>query len=168
MRKSVLLAAVLLTAGLALTACNKQEAADQAGAAPATVQATRPADPNDQQAWNKYFGQLVQANLQGMKAQQPYPYLVPAGDSEEVVAQRGRQLDGVHDTVLRGVLPGNLLAFAGRDSATTAQFIADAFKDAQAGSFKDVIIVFIGEQADEAKVDEVLKPTGATVRFVQM
>jgi hypothetical protein len=106
--------------------------------------------------------------MQGMKADRPYPYLVPGGDSEEAVAGRGRQLSNVQDTVARGVLPGNMLVFAGPDSAKTADLVGEAFKDAKPGSFKDVIILFIGDQADQQRVDDVLKPTGATVRFVQM
>ena len=35
-------------------------------------------------------------------------------------------------------------------------------------SFKDVIILFIGAKADEQRVSDVLKPTGATFRFVEM
>ena len=46
--------------------------------------------------------------------------------------------------------------------------MTEAFKDAKPGSFKDVIILFIGDQADQQRVDDVLKPTGATVRFVAM
>ena len=167
MRKFVLIAAIALTASLALSACGKHEAAEQAGQQ-ASQQAAKPTDPNDTKAWNAYLGQIVQNNMQGMKADRPYPYLVPAGDSEEAVAGRGRQLSNVQDTVARGVLPGNMLVFAGPDSAKTADLVTEAFKDAKPGSFKDVIILFIGDQADQQRVDDVLKPTGATVRFVAM
>ncbi|MGY3039554.1 putative small secreted protein [Rhodanobacter sp. TND4EL1] len=167
MRKFALIAALALTASLALSACGKHEDAQQAGPQ-ATQQATKPTDPNDVKAWNAYLGQIVQNNMQGMKADRPYPYLVPAGDSDEAVAGRGRQLSNVEDTVARGVLPGNMLVFAGPDSAKTADLIAAAFKDAKPGSFKDVIVLFIGDKADEQRVDDVLKPTGATVRFVAM
>ena len=68
----------------------------------------------------------------------------------------------------RGVLPGNMLVFAGPESAKTADLIIEAFKDAKPGSFKDVIILFIGDQADEQRVTDALKPTGATIRFVVM
>ena len=61
-----------------------------------------------------------------------------------------------------------MMAFGGPDSAKTADLIVEAFKDAKAGSFKDVIVLFIGDQADEQRVDDVLKPTGATIRFVDM
>ena len=167
MRKFALFAAVALTASLALSACGKHEDSQQADQQ-TSQQATKPTDPNDVKAWNAYLGQIVQNNMQGMKADRPYPYLVPAGDSEDDVARRGRQLSNVQDTVARGVLPGNMLVFAGPDSAKTADLVIAAFKDAKPGSFKDVIILFIGDQADQQRVADVLKPTGAESRFVAM
>lgn len=167
MRKFAYLATTLaLTGCLALAACshhdNNQQAAAQAH------KLTRPTNPNDTQAWNAYLVQLVQSNLKGMSAPQPYPYLVPSGDDAASTAAYQRQLSNVEDTVERGVLPGNLLAFAGESSTKTANLITTAFADAKPGSFKGVIIVFIGDKADEQRVDAVLQPTGATIRFVQM
>ena len=167
MRKIVLIAALALTAALALSGCGKKEA-DQQANQPVTQHLTKPTSTTDTKGWNAYLGQLVQNNLQGMKASQPYAYLVTAGDTDEAKAQNDRQLQSVQDTVARGVLPGNLLAFAGPVSSMTADLVVAAFKDAKPGSFKDVIIVFIGDQADEQRVADALKPTGATFHFVQM
>ncbi len=167
MRKIVLIAALALTAALTLSACGKKDA-DQQASQPATQQLTKPTSPTDIKGWNGYLGQLVQNNLQGMKASQPYAYLVTAGDTDEAKAQNDRQLQSVQDTVARGVLPGNLLAFAGPVSSMTADLVVAAFKDAKPGSFKDVIIVFIGDKADEQRVADALKPTGATFHFVAM
>jgi hypothetical protein len=166
MRKFILVAAVALTASLALSACNKNS--DQQAAQQTTQQAPKPTDPNDAKAWNAYLGQIVQNNMQGMTANQPYAYLVKAPVDDDAKAQNARQLQSIQDTVARGVLPGNMLAFAGPDSAATADLVIAAFKDARAGSFKDVIILFIGAKADEPRVSDVLKPTGATFRFVEM
>lgn len=166
MRKFVLIAVVALSACLGLNACSKQ--GDEQTAQEQVQKAPKPTDINDSQAWNAYLGQLVQANLQGMKAPQPYAYMVTPGVTEDQQAQNGRQLQGVQDTVARGVLPGNLLAFGGPSSAATSEFVIDAFKNATAGSFKDVIVVFIGDKADEQRVADALKPSGATFRFVQM
>lgn len=166
MRKFVLVAAIALTATLTLSACNKKEGEDQS--AQQVQQAPKPTDVNDSKAWNAYLGQIVQKNMQGMSANQPYAYMVTAASTDEQKAQNGRQLESVQDTVARGVLPGNLLAFGGPVSATTADLIVAAFKDAKPGSFKDVIVLFIGDQADEQRVTDVLKPTGATIRFVAM
>ncbi len=166
MRKLILIAVVALSACVGLSACNKHVEDDQAQEQ--VQQAPKPTDLNDSKAWNAYLGQLVQANLQGMKAPQPYAYMVTPGVSEDQQAQNARQLQGVQDTVARGVLPGNLLAFGGPSSTATAEFVIDAFKDANPGSFKDVIVLFIGDKADEQGVVDAMKPTGATFRFVQM
>jgi predicted small secreted protein len=166
MRKFVLVAAIALTATLALSACNKKEGEQQS--AQQVQQAPKPTDVNDSKAWNAYLGQIVQKNMQGMSANQPYAYMVTAATTDEQKAQNQRQLESVQDTVARGVLPGNLLAFGGPVSATTADLIVAAFKDAKPGSFKDVIVLFIGDQADEQRVTDALKPTGATIRFVAM
>jgi hypothetical protein len=167
MRKFALIAAVALTASLGLSACNKSQD-DQENAQQQVQQAPKPTSLTDSKGWNTYLGQIVQKNMQGMKANQPYAYMVAAGDSDDIKAQNDRQLQSVQDTVARGVLPGNLLAFGGPESAKTADLIVAAFKDAKPGSFKDVIILFIGDKADEQRVDDALKPTGATVRFVAM
>ena len=166
MRKFVLVAAIALTATLTLSACNKKEGDQQT--AEQVQQTPKPTDVNDSKAWNAYLGQIVQKNMQGMSANQPYAYMVTAASTDEQKAQNERQLESVEDTVARGVLPGNLLAFGGPVSATTADLIVAAFKDAKPGSFKDVIVLFIGDQADEQRVTDALKPTGATIRFVAM
>ncbi len=166
MRKLILIAAVALSACVGLSACNKPADDDQAQEQ--VQKAPKPADMNDSKAWNAYLGQLVQANLQGMKAPQPYAYMVTPGLTDEQQAQNERQLQGVQDTVARGVLPGNLLAFGGPNSTATADFVVEAFKNANPGSFKGVIVLFIGDKVDEQRVTDVMKPTGATFRFVEM
>lgn len=166
MRKFVLIAALVLTACLTLSACSKHD--DEQQGSEQAQQVTKPTDLTDSKGWNSYLGQLVQNNLQGMKANQPYAYMVTAGETDDSKAQNARQLQSVQDTVARGVLPGNLLAFGGPVSATTADFVITAFKNANPGSFKDVIILFIGDKADEQRVSDALKPTGATFRFVEM
>jgi uncharacterized protein YceK len=166
MRKFALIVVLALTACLALSACGKHE--DDQAATQQAQQAPKPTDPNDSKAWGAHLGQIVQNNMQGMRANQPYAYMVTAGLTDDTRAQNDRQLQSVQDTVARGVLPGNLLAFGGPDSAKTADLMVAAFKDAKPGSFKDVIILFIGDKADEQRVTDVLKPTGATIHFVQM
>jgi len=166
MRKFVLAVTLALAGTVMLSACSKQDDAQQATQQVQKV--AKPTDPNDTKAWNAYLGQIVTANMQGMTADRPYAYLVPAGDDADAQAQYGRQLEAVQDVVARGVLPGNMLVFAGPSSAKTADFIAAAFKDAKPGSFKDVIVLFIGDQADKQRVMDVLTPTGANIRFVAM
>ncbi|MDE2156416.1 MAG: hypothetical protein KGJ32_11075 [Xanthomonadaceae bacterium] len=167
MRKFALIIALALIAGLTLSACGKKQG-DHPAAQQQAQQAPKPTDPADSKAWGAYLGQIVQKNMQGMTANQPYAYMVTAGLTDDMKAQNDRQLQSVQDTVARGVLPGNLLAFGGPDSAKTADLVVAAFKDAKPGSFKDVIVLFIGDKADEQRVDDALKPTGATIRFVAM
>lgn len=168
MRKLTLIAAAFaLTGCLALSACNNQ-GDNQPQVSQQSQQLTKPADASDTKAWSAYLGQIVQANMQGMSASQPYAYMVPAGDTDDIKDARDRQLSNVQDTVARGVLPGNMLVFGGPDSGKTADLITTAFKDAKAGAFKGVIVLFIGDKADEQRVDAVLQPTNATIRFVQM
>jgi len=169
MRKLTLIATALaLTGCLALSACNNQSGGDQQQAAAQPQKAAKPTDPNDAKGWNAYLSQIVQDNMQGMTAPQPYAYLVPAGDTDEAKDSQDRQLSNVQDIVARGVLPGNLVAIGGPDSAKTADLVTQAFKDAKPGSMKGVIILVIGDKADEQRVDDVLKPTDATIRYVQM
>jgi len=165
MRKFLIAATFALAGSLALSACNNQDDSQQTTQQAA---APKPTDPNDAQAWNAYLGQIVQNNMQGMTAERPYAYMVPAGDDDEAKAKYDRQLQNVQDTVARGVLPGNMLAFAGPNSAKTADFILAAFQGAKPGSFKDVIVLFIGDQADQQRVADALAPSGATFRFVAM
>jgi hypothetical protein len=166
MRKFALIAAVVLASGFALSACSKHE--DDQQASQQQAQATKPTDVNDSKGWNTYLSQIVQKNMQDMKASQPYAYMVTPGTTDDDKAQNDRQLQSVQDTVARGVLPGNLIAFGGPVSATTADLVVAAFKDAKAGSFKGVIVLFIGDEADKQRVTDVLTPTGATIRFVAM
>ena len=73
MRKFVLVAAIALTATLTLSACNKKGGEEQS--AQQVQQAPKPTDVNDSKAWNAYLGQIVQKNMQGMSANQPYAWL---------------------------------------------------------------------------------------------
>lgn len=165
MRKFLIAATLVLAGTFALSACNKQDDSQQTTQQAA---APKPTNPNDTQAWNAYLGQIVQNNMQGMTAERPYAYLVPAGDDADSQAKYNRQLDAVQEIIDRGVLPGNLLAFAGPNSAKTANFVTAAFQSTKPGSFKGVIVLFIGDQADKDRVLTALQPTGATVRFVAM
>ncbi|HEX7817120.1 hypothetical protein [Dyella sp.] len=168
MRKFVLAAILALTGAVVLTGCNKQGDDQQAAAQPQAQKVTKPTDPNDSAAWNAYLGQIVTQNMQGMTADRPYAYLVNAGDSDEDKAKRDRQLQAIQDVIARGVLPGNMVVFAGPDSTKTADLVVEAFKTAKPGSFKDVIVLFIGDKADQQRVTDVLQPTAAQIRFVQM
>lgn len=162
MRKLVILACLAMAATLTLGACQKEQAA------PAAVAVTKPASADDSAGWKNYLIDVVKKNMQGMTANRPFLYFIPGGDSDEALSQRQNQFDNVHNVVLATVLPGNLMAFGGPDSAKTADLIAKAFADAQPGAFKGVIVLFIGDEADRQRVADALAPAGAEFRFVQM
>jgi hypothetical protein len=167
MRKFLSIVALGLLGSLALSACNKeQEAAKPAEAVVAEVK--MPTDAADTAAWKKYLVDVVKRNMQGVTSRTPYMYFVPAGDDTANQDARINQLDNVKTTVARGVLPGNMMAFGGPNSALTAGLIQDAFKDAQAGSFKGVIVLFIGAPADKDAVAQALTSSAAVYRFVEM
>lgn len=168
MRKFVIAISMALAASLALTACDRDgdESAVQTEAM--TEQVAVPAADADKTQWRAYMVDVVQRNLEGVTSSRPYLYFIPGGDADEDLADRINQLENVQNVVARTVLPGNMLAFGGPDSDITAEFVIDAFADAAAGSFKDVVVLVIGASADEQAVRDGLETSGATVRFVSM
>ncbi|HVV96218.1 MAG TPA: hypothetical protein VHC92_03655 [Rhodanobacteraceae bacterium] len=167
MRKIPAIIALACAAAFALAACNQQKEAAQQQAAAAPQVAAVPTNPNDKTAWKQYLVSVVTANMQGVKTNHPYMYFVPSGDDDATKSDRQNQLDNVKTVVARGVLPGNMMAFGGPDSKTTADLVVEAFKDAQAGSFKDVVVLFVGAPGDLDAVKQALASSGADVRFVE-
>lgn len=160
---AIILAACAMT--FALSACDKQKAAETVVEEKAEVVPV-PAPGSDTTAWKKYLAAVVMLNMEGVKSNRPYMYFVPAGAEAEL--ERSNQLDNVKTAVARGVLPGNMLAFGGPDSKITADLIGDAFHEAPAGSFKDVVVLFVGAQEDTDRVKESLAAAGASYRFAEM
>ncbi len=160
---------VLTTFGLvALSGCNQQGEADKKAVqatAPETIAA--PTDAKDTAAWKKYLVATVKQNMQGVTSS-PYMYFIPSGDDDDTKAARKNQLDNVQVIVARTVLPGNMMAFGGPDSKTSADFIAEAFKEAKAGAFKGVVVLFIGAAADSERAKSAITVSGADFRFVEM
>ena len=161
--------AIIFTAcaAFALGACNKEQAANPTAEVKPQV-APVPTNPGDKTAWKQYLVSVVTANMQGVKSNHPYMYFVPAGDDDATKADRQNQLDNVKNVVARGVLPGNMMAFGGPDSKATADLIEGAFKDAKDGSFKGVVILFVGAAADQDRVKNAVSKTGCEFRFVEM
>lgn len=117
--------------------------------------------------WQPYMQQLVAAHM-GNITNPPYAYFVPSGKDTDNQGAISRVQDSLNGTVAATVLPGNMVAVGGPDSATTATVVETAFKDAAPGSFKGVVVLFMGDKADEAAVKAALDPSGATFKFVQM
>ena len=161
--------AIIFTAcaAFALGACNKEEKAANPQAEAKPQVAPVPTNPTDKTAWKQYLVSVVTANMQGVKTNHPYMYFVPGGDDDAAKADRQNQLDNVKNVVARGVLPGNMMAFGGPDSKITSDLLVQAFSGVQAGSFKDVVVLFIGDQADVDAIKAQLAASGAEVRFVE-
>lgn len=141
--------------------CKKQEAA------PVVVAPLHaPASQADDKGWKAYFQDVIDRNSQGVTDRSMAYYLPPPGGAD-YEGMYARQLSGVSDTVARGVLPGNLLAFMSPDSTKMADLVVAAFKNPSAGSMKGVIVIFIGKAGDNDRVKTVVTQTGATYRFVE-
>lgn len=166
-RKNLFILVSACAMAIALSACNKQEA-EEAPVEQAAEVVSVPAPGSEPAAWKKYLAAVVMQNMQGVKTSRPYMYFVPSGDDGKAEMDRSNQLDNVKVTVARGVLPGNMLAFGGPDSKTTADLVVDAFSEAGAGTFKDVVVLFVGAQADSDRVRDALVSSGATYRFAEM
>ncbi len=173
MKKYIRIFILALTGALVLSACgptdeDKQKAAEAAAAAEAAKPVPVPAPTADKGTWQKYLSNVVMRNMQGVKSNSPFMYYVPAGDGQDMVDARNSQQNNVEDTVGRGVLPGNMMAFGGPDSKITADLIEGAFQHAREGSFKGVVILFVGAAADQDRVKAAVGKTGAELRFVEM
>ncbi|MGD9584711.1 MAG: hypothetical protein AB7V26_13720 [Lysobacterales bacterium] len=157
--RHLLLALIL---GLSLVACKKEEAPP-----PAVVEViTAPTDPADLAGWKKYLGATVKANMEGIR-QRPFVYFVPAITDEESQRQYDAQLETVQDTIARGVLPGNMLAFGSPDSTKLADLVVAAFEPAAPGSLKNVRVLAIGAAADRERMAEAVKASEAEFVFVE-
>lgn len=167
MRKLIPTIVLACIAGFSFSACDQADKAPKEAAAQTPVVLPVPANPADKVAWKQYLISVVTANMQGIKSDHPYMYFVPGGDDDAAKSDRANQLGNVTTVAQRGVLPGNMMAFGGSDSAMTAQLITTAFKDVGAGAFKGVVILFIGDQADLDGVKQALASSGAEVRFVE-
>ncbi|MFT4248499.1 MAG: hypothetical protein QM581_10830 [Pseudomonas sp.] len=147
---------------LALAACKKEEAP----APVAEVQVLKAPAKDDNAGWKQYLQGVVGQNLGGI-SNSPFLYYLPPQSDAEFDGSYERQLESVKTALARGVQPGNLLAFGSSASAKMADLIEAAFKDVQADSMKGVHILFIGDAADNARVQAIVKATGAEYVFVE-
>lgn len=154
--------ALAMMTTLALAACKKEEAAPAA----AQVQAVQVPAKDDNAGWKQYLQTVVGQNL-GSITNNPFLYYLPPESDAEFQGSYERQLESVKTALSRGVQPGNLLAFGSSASARMGELIQATFKDVQADSMKGVRVLFIGDAADNAKVEAVVKPTGADYVFVE-
>ena len=163
MKKTVtrlmMLALVALVA-LPLAACKKEEAPKVEKKPPMSAPAT-----DDRQAWVDYLNDVVPRNMVGI-SNQPYVYLLPGVSATDFEEQYGRLLEKAQSDVARGIISGNLLAYASPASDRMADMVVAAFTGVPADSMKGVRVLFIGAAADSERVKAAVSPTGVEYVFV--
>lgn len=157
------LARLLVAACLALpfTACKKEEA-HKAEAKAAVALPTS----SEQRDWMPYLNQVLTPHMDGI-TNSPYAYFLPAEDSEGFPGKYERQLEKLEGDLARGIIEGNMLAFASPSSSKNAELIETAFKQVPAGSMKGVKVVFIGTAIDGERVRAAVEPAGVNYIFVE-
>jgi len=162
-----LLLATAIAATLLLSACqpgqdnNAQQQAQAAPVAPAT---------DDDTAWKAYLGQVIGQNMDGI-TERTFNYYLPAGvDPNEPEGPYARMKTEISNTLLRTVLPGNMLTFSSPNSTLMADLVVAAFgtEGVQGTALHGSRVLFIGEAKDESRVRQAALAVGAEFRFVEV
>jgi len=153
---------LLLVACLVLpfAACKKAEAPQQAEKPPMSAPKTE-----DRQAWVDYLNDVVPRNMAGI-SNQPYVYFLPGESASDFEDQYVRLLEKAQTDVARGIISGNMLAYASPASARMGDLVVNAFTGVPEGSMKGVRVVFIGKAADGERVKAAVEPAGVEYVFV--
>ena len=91
----------------------------------------------------------------------------PTGDEATDAGNYERLSDKATSDVSRGIVRGNMLAYASSDSAKMADIIVNAFAGVEPDTMKGVRVVFIGAAADQERVSAAVAPAGVEFIFVQ-
>ena len=145
---------------LPLAACKKEEAAP-VEAAPVAVPTT-----DDKAAWQEYLNDQVPRHMEGITAQ-PYVYRVPANDNPNDPEEYNRLLDKAKMDVARGIVKGNILAYAGLNPTKTADLVVAAFEAVTPNTMKGVRVVYIGDATNSDRVRAAVEPAGVEYVFVE-
>lgn len=176
---------------LPLAACQQEEEVQVTETAPLSAPAT-----DDRNEWRAYLNDVVGRNMEGIY-NQPYVYLVPPArdtaadvpesvDETEVVegaegtvgpelvegaeaadAEYLRLAERAEMDLARGIVRGNLLAYAGADSGRVADLVVRAFEDVPEDTMDGVRVLFIGDQADSERVQQAVAASGVEYIFIQ-
>ncbi len=145
---------------LPFAACKKQEAPQEAVKPPMSAPKT-----DDRQAWVDYLNDVVPRHMAGIP-NQPYVYLLPGESAPDFQDQYDRMLEKAQGDVARGIISGNMLAYASPASAKMGDLVIAAFDGVPAESMKGVRVVFIGKAADSERVKAAVSPAGVEYVFV--
>ena len=153
---------LLLIACLALplAAC-KKEPPPPPPAAPLTAPTT-----DDAAAWRTYVSDVVTRNM-GDITNPPYVYLLPAESTPDFQGNYDRLLDKAKTDVARGIIKGNMLAYASASSAKMADIVVESFTGIEPNTMKGVKLLFIGDAADNARVQAAVAPAGVDYVFIE-
>jgi len=156
--KSITRALLIACLVLPVIACGKKEEPQQAVVAPVAVPTTE-----DKTAWNAYLNDVAGRHMEGVN-NSPYVYLVPPPADTEIDGAYERLLEKSEQDVGRGITRGNLLIFAGLNSARTADLVVATF--AKAPPMNGVRVLFIGSAADSERVKAAVEPSGSEYVFI--
>jgi hypothetical protein len=145
---------------LPFMACKKQEAPAPVVKAPMSAPKT-----DDRQAWVDYLNDVVPRHMAGIP-NQPYVYLLPGESAPDFQDQYDRMLEKAQSDVARGIITGNMLAYASPASAKMGDLVIAAFNGVPAESMKGVRVLFIGKPADSDRVKAAVSPAGVEYVFV--
>ncbi|NZA28120.1 hypothetical protein H0E84_17205 [Luteimonas sp. SJ-92] len=154
----LLLAACL---ALPLAACQKDEGPQQVERAPLAAPAN-----GDSAQWRAYLQDLVPRHMEGIQ-NQPFIYLVPDDETADFEGLYERLSEKAQNDVARGIIRGNMLAYAGPDSNRVADMVVTAFESVPAGSMNGVRVLFVGDAADSQRVQQAVAPAGVEYVFVE-
>ena len=98
---------------------------------------------------------------------QPYVYLLPGESDGDFAGNYERLAEKAHLDVARGIISGNMLAYASPASAKMADIVIASFKDVPPETMTGVRVVFIGDAADNERVKAAVSPAGVTYVFVE-
>ena len=121
---------------------------------------------DDANAWRAYLQDVVPRYMGGI-SNPPYVYFLPGESTPDFQAQYDRLAGKAKDDVGRGIVSGNLLAFASPASAKMADMVIEAFKDVPPGSMKGVKVLYIGKAEDNDRVKAAVAPAGVDYTFVE-
>ena len=98
---------------------------------------------------------------------QPSGYLLPGESAPDFQAQYDRMLEKAHNDVGRGIIAGNMLAYASPASARMADIVIASFENVEPDTMKGVRVLFIGKAEDNDRVKAVVEPAGVNYVFVE-
>lgn len=121
---------------------------------------------DDLAEWRPYVSEVVRRNM-GTITSQPYVYLLPAESTPGFEGLYTRLAEKAQVNVARGIISGNMLAYASPSSSKMADIVIASFKDVPPDTMQGVRVLFIGDAADNARVNAAVSPAGVTYQFIE-